>query len=238
MKTPIPIAAVLLLAACTVTTPPPATPPAPEPPLPPCPLEQHSWEDYHLQHEALSPVVHNQSGYDPAAVTAAWNALNTRIQLRPSGEGFPLTITEGGDENSGWLGLATIRIGAESHITEATVKMNRVLLARFPAVVDEHVLCQEVGHLFGLGHQPNTERDSCMNDCAGLRGEEWLACLSDPQGVTPNAHDAEELNRIYAHVPQDPDAPPCHPPPACLGEIRVHAFPLEGAPPHDHPPHP
>lgn len=220
-----------LAAACTVTTRPPNPP---DPQLPPCEnaqddwkqLEAHAWEDFHLAHDALSPVIRNESGYAPDL--DGWNALGTRIQLRNSGSGFVLRVVEGGDAASTWLGLASIRVDLDSHLAEATVTMNRVLLERYPEVAAAHVLCQELGHLLGLGHQPNTEIDSCMNDCAQLRGAEWLACLTDPAGLTPNAHDGEQLRAIYAHVPDDPAAPPCHPP-TCRGQLVVHAFPLEGA---------
>lgn len=182
--------------------------------------EQHSWEDYHLPHDSLSPVVLNESGYTPDLV--GWNQLGTPIELRTSGDGFAITVQEGGDEGSGWLGLATVKVGAGGHIRQATVTMNRTLLAAYDPRVADHVLCQELGHLLGLGHQRQAD-DSCLDDCQG-RGSGWLACLSSAEGTTPNAHDAEQLETIYAHAG---DGKP--PTSGCVGSLVLHAFPVEGA---------
>ncbi|NIR31665.1 MAG: hypothetical protein GWN84_20605 [Gammaproteobacteria bacterium] len=187
---------------------------------------QHVWEDYHLQHDALRPVVRDESAYAPDL--AAWNELGTPIQLEPAGAGFELRVTDGGDESSGWLGLATVRIDGDSHITEATVTMNRTLLAGYKPVVADHVLCQELGHLLGLDHQRGVP-DSCMDDCATRPTyAEWMACLEAPAGTTPNVHDGEQLEDIYAHA-VDPGAPPPEGP-GCVGVVVIHAFPA-GPPP-------
>ena len=204
---------VVALVSCTlVAGPPPATPPT-------CTSGQHSWNGYHLGHTDLEPVVANNSGYLPDL--GAWNALGTVIQLRPAGTGFAITIEEGGDADSPWLGLASIQLGGGGHIVRATVTMNRTLLDRYPKAVADHVLCQELGHLLGLDHQRQAD-DSCMDDCQG-RGSGWLACLSSEEGKTPNAHDAEQLRDIYAHV----EGPPV--PPACAAGtvLEVHAFPTQ-----------
>lgn len=197
------------------SNPPPELPPDP----PPVCSAQHSWSNYHLPHDALSPVVHNRSGY--AVDLEAWNGLDTPLQLRGSGSGFELNVTEGGDQDSGWLGLASVRVGAEGHISSGTVTMNRVILSRYAGTVAEHVLCQEVGHLLGLDHQRDV-RDSCMQDCVGLRGDAWIACLQEPDGVTPNGHDAEQLREIYAHAVDPGNPPPAPPDVGCVGELLVH----------------
>lgn len=80
---------------------------------------------------------------------------------------------------NGWLGLAQIWISGD-HITQATAKVNDS--AR------RHVLCQEIGHTFGLGHQNISGNNSCMDDVNGL---------FDPAAVSPDAHDYEQLATIY-----------------------------------------
>lgn len=191
---------IILTMCCTFSTLPPPV----DPDITECVSEQHAWK-FHLPHDALSPVVVNHSSYTPDL--ASWNALGTPIDLRDSGQGFRITIEEGGDASSGWLGLASVRARADGHIVSAEVAMNRVLLDRYPDAVAAHVLAQEIGHLLGLDHQRFASPPSAMDDCVG-RGSsaKWLACLSDPAGRFPNPHDAEQLRKIYAHV--DDRTPP------------------------------
>ena len=57
--------------------------------------------------------------------------------------------------NNGWLGLAQIWISG-SHITQGATKMNDTYFSQAPynnTAEKEHVMCQEVGHTFGLDHQ-------------------------------------------------------------------------------------
>lgn len=210
-----------LLASCTIGNgPPPVAPPTT------CTTEAHAWKGYHLPHNGLSPVVRNRSGYTPDLV--AWNNLVTPIHLRADGAGFPIEIEEGGDADSSWLGLASVRIGGDGHIVSAGVTMNRTLLARYGPRVAAHVLCQEMGHLLGLDHQRQAD-DSCMDDCQG-RGSGWLQCLDSEDGATPNAHDAEQLSVIYEHAVDG--APP---PVSCSGDtLQIHAFPSEDRGGHGH----
>ncbi len=203
------------LAGCTFgAMPPPEVAPPVE-----CSSEVHAWNDYHLPHDALSPVVVNKSGYTPDLV--AWNDLDTPIRLRSSGSGFVITVEEGGGAGSSWLGLASVRVDGDGHIQSATVTMNRTLLSQYGPNVAAHVLAQEIGHLLGLDHQRGAD-DSCMDDCQG-RGSGWLACLSSEAGTTPNAHDAEQLRAIYSHAVGGPG-----PPPAACGSgartVLVHQF--------------
>ncbi len=68
---------------------------------------------------------------------------------------------------TGWLGLASIHT-VGSHVVDGTVKMNNYYFAQ-PAYSSSasrrHVLCQEMGHVFGLDH--NQTAVTCMNDVAG-----------------------------------------------------------------------
>ena len=99
---------------------------------------------------------------------------------------------------TGWLGIAQIWVNG-SHITQAVTKMNDTYfttsLYNTPAW-RRFVMCQEVGHVFGLDHQDenfsNANLGSCMdytNNPAGPLSKEH-----------PNAHDYDQLEAIYAHV--------------------------------------
>lgn len=97
--------------------------------------------------------------------------------------------------NNGWLGIAQIWVSGD-HITQALVKMNDTYFntAKYNTVAWKNlVMCQEVGHVFGLGHQDenfsNPNLDTCMD------------YTSDPESNQhPNIHDYELLNEIYAHL--------------------------------------
>ena len=100
-----------------------------------------------------------------------------------------------------WLGLAQIWISGK-HITQGTTKMNDTYFAvpkyNTPAW-RQFVMCQEVGHTFGLDHQDerfnNTNLETCMdytNDPSGTLGTNGT--LSNEQ---PNQGDYDELLCVY-----------------------------------------
>ena len=94
---------------------------------------------------------------------------------------------------NGWLGVASVWTEG-GHITQATVKVNDTYLAT-PSYNDTwrlSVLCQEVGHTFGLGHQDESGADfhTCMD----------YANNPDEDNKHPNAHDYSFLASLYAHA--------------------------------------
>ncbi|MEK6721255.1 MAG: hypothetical protein AABZ33_11385 [Chloroflexota bacterium] len=100
--------------------------------------------------------------------------------------------------NNGWLGLASISVSG-SHITKAYVKLNdtyfKTAAYNTPAWRNL-VMCQEVGHTFGLGHTDETFGNANGGTC--------MDYTSDPDGPLsnehPNDHDYEQLAMIYAHL--------------------------------------
>jgi hypothetical protein len=100
---------------------------------------------------------------------------------------------------NGWLGLATIYITGGVHITKGTAKMNDSYFnSNFPKYNNPnerlHVLCQEVAHTFGLGHQSenfNLSLDTCMDYSSSTP--------DDDSSSHPNEHDFVMLNSIYNH---------------------------------------
>ncbi len=99
---------------------------------------------------------------------------------------------------NGWLGVASIWASG-SHITQGTVKVNDTYFNtasyNTPAW-RQFVMCQEVGHTFGLDHQDtnfyNTNLGTCMDYTSNPGGP-----LSNEH---PNAHDYEQLETIYGHL--------------------------------------
>ncbi|MGI8639887.1 MAG: hypothetical protein ACR2MG_08020, partial [Pyrinomonadaceae bacterium] len=92
---------------------------------------------------------------------------------------------------NGWLGLASINISG-SHITQAYSKMNDSYLSggSYTETNRQHVMCQEIGHDLGLGH--TSEDGSDQNTCMDYSND-----LGNP---SPNAHDYQQLETIYAHL--------------------------------------
>ncbi len=97
--------------------------------------------------------------------------------------------------NNGWLGIATIWANGD-HITQGTVKMNDTYFAsakyNTPAW-RQFVMCQEIGHTFGLDHQDENFANANLGTC--------MDYTNDPStNMHPNAHDYEMLKAIYNHL--------------------------------------
>ncbi len=97
--------------------------------------------------------------------------------------------------NNGWLGIASVWASG-SHITQGTVKMNDTYFNKptynTPAWKNL-VMCQEVGHVFGLDHQDEDFGNPNLGTC--------MDYTSDPaSNQHPNSHDYEMLETIYAHL--------------------------------------
>ncbi len=164
----------------------------------------HSWSIYHWDSDSLNLGVVDKttsSEWDGEVVASIddWVVLGTPITAYAVERGrAPVTVGEG--FSTQWLGLAQIWI-EDGHITKGKVTLNTNLLfgGRYGSNAPRHVLCQEIGHIWGLDHNRD-ELDTCMNDCFNETTEaDWLACLDAPLGITPNLHDTEQLNLMYDH---------------------------------------
>jgi hypothetical protein len=102
--------------------------------------------------------------------------------------------------NNGWLGLASINITGGTHITQGSAKMNDTYFntATYNNPNEKlHVMCQEIGHTFGLGHtsEDGSSQNTCM-DYFSNTGANAGSTLS----THPNSHDYAQLESIYAHL--------------------------------------
>ncbi len=106
-------------------------------------------------------------------------------------------VCNGAYGSNGWLGLAQIWVSG-LHITQGTVKVNDTYFS-LPqynnSAEKEHVVCQEVGHTFGLAHQD--ESGISLNTCMDYYHN---TSDTDTQSTHPNQHDYDELNIIYSHL--------------------------------------
>ena len=88
---------------------------------------------------------------------------------------------------NGWLGLAQVWTSG-GHIVQGAAKVNDSYLeSGYRNDSKQQVLCQEVGHTFGLTHtsEDGTDDNTCMD---------YADAFDNPH---TNAHDNEQINRIY-----------------------------------------
>jgi len=172
----------------------------------------HSWNGYHWSRAAnpfTVPLGQNlTSAWTSYLSTASsdWSqstVLDTRIQAgsttgrkcRPSTG--TVQVCNAAYGNNGWLGLAQIWLSG-SHITQGAVKVNDTyfVLAQYNNINEKlHVVCQEVGHTFGLDHQSTT--GASLNTCMDYYHN---TSDSDTLSTHPNQHDYDELVTIYTHL--------------------------------------
>lgn len=167
----------------------------------------HSWNGYHW----ATTTVPFTLGLDNNLTTAGWQSIGSATSADWSASSVfdtPLSavhtdnkrckassgrveVCNGKFGYNGWLGLAQIWISG-GHIVQATAKMNDSYLAsaRYSTTNRRHVLCQEVGHTFGLDHQDESgaDLDTCMD---------YSDLLDNP---SPNSHDYWQLEQIYNHT--------------------------------------
>ena len=169
----------------------------------------HSWNGYHWSRPAdpfTVPLGDNLSpSWDPYLVTAStdWSqstVLDTLLQAGAarSKQCLPTTgtvqVCNGSYGRNGWLGLAQIWLSG-AHIVQGAVKVNDTYFssATYNNKNEKlHVVCQEVGHTFGLGHQD--ESGASLNTCMDYYHNTSDA---DTKSTHPNQHDYDELVTIY-----------------------------------------
>lgn len=136
------------------------------------------------------------SGNSPVMTAVVTGGANKRCSMVAG----TTQVCNGKYGNNGWLGLASINITGGVHITQGSAKMNDTYFntATYNNPNErEHVMCQEVAHTFGLGHQSEdgSSQNSCM-DYFSNTGANATSTLS----TKPNKHDFDELNIIYGHL--------------------------------------
>lgn len=131
----------------------------------------------------------NQSSVLDTVVEAGANDSRTRKRC-PAIKGKVRSCNAAYGYN-GWLGIASISVSG-GHITQGTAKMNDSYLSGsgYDETARQHVICQEIGHDWGLGHQDESGAD--LNTCM-----DYADSLDNP---SPNNHDYDQLETIYAHL--------------------------------------
>ena len=175
----------------------------------------HSWGKYHWARTSnplkLDLGNNTTSAWSSLLSTASndWSAstvLDTRV-VSSNKNRATCAATSGRVEvcnydygDTGWLGVAQIWIyRGGSHIAQGTVKLNDYYFsgAGSSYVYNNsaqklHVVCQEVGHTFGLDHQ--SENGESLNTCMDYYHN---TSSTDTKSTHPNQGDYDELRCIY-----------------------------------------
>ncbi len=169
----------------------------------------HSWNNYHWARSANPVQLNLGDNVSPmwsghlATAAADWDqsaVLDVNVvhgaakgQCRAKSGRIEVCSDFYGD--TGWLGVASISVSG-GHITSAVAKMNDTYFSAPPyntAAWRQLVMCQEIGHDFGLDHQDENFTNPNLGTC--------MDYTNDPSSNQhPNAHDFAQLEAIYAHL--------------------------------------
>ena len=188
----------------------------------------HSWGGYHwarTNHEFTLKLGDNVSAvWDSYLVATAidWsaspvfeittvtpgNAISNLRKCPPTSGRVEVCSYKYG--TNGWLGVAQIWVSGK-HITQGTVKINDSYFdnSRYPKYNSppwrNMVMCQEVGHTFGLDHQDETFNNKNLGSCmdytnhpeGGVYEIDYGPRNEAPGGTVSGDSDWDELERIY-----------------------------------------
>ena len=205
----------------------------------------HSWGRYHWARTTTSFTLklgdNVSDSWDTMLRTASndpdsndWSdssVLDTVVVVPGGTTGITCAPTSGRVEvcsadygNTNWLGVAQIWITIGSHIAQGTVRNNDFYfkLSQYDTPAwRQLVMCQEIGHTFGLAHQDENFNNANLGTC--------MDYTSDPDGPpsneNPNQHDYDQLASIYKHKDRftSVGAAPAGTAPAGWANADVHA---------------
>jgi hypothetical protein len=171
---------------------------------------EHSWGNYHWARTSNSFTLKLGDNLSDSwktylnTTSSSWNVseiLETTVVIgsttakRCAAVSGRVEVCNAKYGNNGWLGIAGISVSG-SHITKGYVKLNDTyfLTAAYNTPAWRNlVMCQEVGHTFGLDHQDEDFNNENLNTC--------MDYTSNPDSNQyPNTHDYEQLVTIYSHL--------------------------------------
>lgn len=182
-----------------------------------------SWDGNHWP-RAANPVTirvgDNLSGTWPEYLTEAeddWSAHPELLIISPekgSSSSPDCPFVRGtvqvcnGDygDDTGWYGVARVQ-SVNHHITQGVVLLNDTFFNQLPYNTPEYrtlVVCQELAHTFGLGHQDvrrdNRNLGSCMDYTNSPQGGVVNGFTYGLNNEHPNQDDWDELMTLYQHL--------------------------------------
>lgn len=175
-------------------------------------LADHSWGNYHWARTSssfeLTLINSTTSDWAPyvAVAVSDWSKsmklgfteipgeTDSKTRRQCNGGSGTVRICNLAYGQNGWLGIAGISIDTNGHITTGYTKLNDSYFAWTYYNTDawkQSVTCQELGHDIGLGHQDENFSNQSLFSCMDYQ---------DPPFESPNPHDYDQLESIYAHT--------------------------------------
>lgn len=181
----------------------------------------HTWGKYHWDISTDQSISNPlelgdnvDSTWDSSLVRASsdWNLSVLKNQVVAGGSNANCDPTSGKVEicnseygNNGWLGIASIWAtrGKSNHIVQGVVKVNDTYFntASYNTSAWRNlVMCQEVGHTFGLGHQDEDFGNINLGTCMDYTNDPDGTIFGQLDNQHPNLHDYEMMTEMYAHL--------------------------------------
>lgn len=169
----------------------------------------HTWGNYHWARTTNSfdlQIINSMTGqWQPSfdLAVADWSVSNVLNLVPVSGsakktcrgkDGYVEACNAAYGYN-GWLGVAQIWAQGD-HIVKGVVKLNDSYYNLPDYNTDPWrnlVVCQEIGHTFGLGHQDENFNNGNLDTCMDYTN-------SPDSNQHPNLHDYQLLEDIYFHL--------------------------------------
>lgn len=160
-----------------------------------------NWPD-HLQKsifgDPANPNSANRRGWNDSTVLAlsiVSSATDSTTRYNCTAPTNAVRVCNYAYGSTGWAGLAQVWPDAGGHITRANSKMNDTYMGSTSNNPwRRHVMCQEVGHDFGLAHtsENGTSQNTCMDYYKNTSNSDWTS-------TGPNQHDFDQL-RVQHHA--------------------------------------
>jgi hypothetical protein len=174
-------------------------------------LANHSWGGYHWARTSNPFTIklgdNVTSTWDSSLATAssdwskstvldttvvAGSSSNVKRCSPPTGQ---VAVCNAAYGNTGWLGIASISLTG-THIKYGSVKLNDTYFntSQYNTTAWRNlVMCQEVGHTFGLDHQDENFSNANLGTCMDYTNNPGT-------NQHPNQHDYDQLVTIYSHL--------------------------------------
>ena len=182
----------------------------------------HAWGKYHWDKSTEDSTINplelgnnlTTSDWDSSLTIAStdWNNSVLKNAVVPGAGNTNCDPTSGrvevcNDEYgiNDWLGIASIWVtrGRNNHIVQGVVKVNDTYFNTAPYNSQSRrdmVVCQEVGHTFGLDHQDENFSNINLGTCMDYTNDPDGTLFNQLDNRHPNLHDYEMMTEIYAHL--------------------------------------